>query len=212
MLVLFSRRSRLHPGTRYIARGLNNLASPGNEIECEQVRLKTDPMNLVDCMGTINPLLDTIICCLPMFTTLRRTFVCDDRLASRVWLSNLIWLSKLIRYQGYFERSSSRSWINFFSMCSWFSPALKKIQPCGGAAMCGEEALCLSGGLWSLNLEEWEKPPSMSMLATLTRVLAGKEWVLATLLSCEYAFSHDLNENDFGLPCSIAILWDIASI
>ncbi len=38
-LVLFSRRSRLHPGMRYIARGLNSLASPGNEIECEQVRL-----------------------------------------------------------------------------------------------------------------------------------------------------------------------------
>jgi len=38
-LVLFSRRSRLHPGMRYIARGLNSLASPGNEIECEQVLL-----------------------------------------------------------------------------------------------------------------------------------------------------------------------------
>ncbi len=37
-LVLFSRRSRLHPGMRYIARGLNSRASPGNEIECEQVR------------------------------------------------------------------------------------------------------------------------------------------------------------------------------
>ena len=37
MLVLLSRRSRLHPGMRYIARGLNSLASPGNEIECEQV-------------------------------------------------------------------------------------------------------------------------------------------------------------------------------
>ena len=36
-LLLFSRRSRLHPGMRYIARGLNALASPGNEIECEQV-------------------------------------------------------------------------------------------------------------------------------------------------------------------------------
>ncbi|BDA46239.1 probable phosphoinositide phosphatase SAC9 [Coccomyxa sp. Obi] len=36
-LVLFSRRSRLHPGMRYIARGLNSLASPGNEIECEQL-------------------------------------------------------------------------------------------------------------------------------------------------------------------------------
>ena len=36
-MVLFSRRSRLHPGMRYIARGLNSLASPGYEIECEQV-------------------------------------------------------------------------------------------------------------------------------------------------------------------------------
>ena len=36
-LVLLARRSRLHPGMRYIARGLNALASPGNEIECEQL-------------------------------------------------------------------------------------------------------------------------------------------------------------------------------
>ncbi|KAK9827235.1 hypothetical protein WJX81_000601 [Elliptochloris bilobata] len=32
-LVLLARRSRLHPGMRYIARGLNALASPGNEID-----------------------------------------------------------------------------------------------------------------------------------------------------------------------------------
>jgi len=32
-----SRRSRLHPGTRYLARGLNDMASAGNEIECEQL-------------------------------------------------------------------------------------------------------------------------------------------------------------------------------
>ena len=37
-LCLLARRSRLHPGMRYIARGLNALASPGNEIECDQVR------------------------------------------------------------------------------------------------------------------------------------------------------------------------------
>ena len=36
-LCLLARRSRLHPGMRYIARGLNALASPGNEIECDQV-------------------------------------------------------------------------------------------------------------------------------------------------------------------------------
>lgn len=36
-LAMFSRRSRLHPGMRYMARGLNARASPGNEIECEQV-------------------------------------------------------------------------------------------------------------------------------------------------------------------------------
>lgn len=32
---LISRRSRRHPGTRYNARGLNDLAGPGNEIEAE---------------------------------------------------------------------------------------------------------------------------------------------------------------------------------
>ncbi len=31
----FCRRSRLHPGTRYLARGINSGASCGNEIECE---------------------------------------------------------------------------------------------------------------------------------------------------------------------------------
>lgn len=36
-LALLARRSRLHPGTRYIARGLNDAGSPGNEVECEQV-------------------------------------------------------------------------------------------------------------------------------------------------------------------------------
>eukprot|EP00210_Caulerpa_lentillifera_P002977 g2842.t1 len=36
-LVLLSRRSRLNPGTRYIARGLNEASEPGNEIECEQI-------------------------------------------------------------------------------------------------------------------------------------------------------------------------------
>jgi len=34
-LCLLSRRSRRHPGTRYIARGLNEMAGPGNEIEAE---------------------------------------------------------------------------------------------------------------------------------------------------------------------------------
>jgi hypothetical protein len=37
MLALVSRRSCLHPGTRYLARGLNSAASPGNEVECEQL-------------------------------------------------------------------------------------------------------------------------------------------------------------------------------
>jgi hypothetical protein len=38
-LTLVARRGRLHPGTRYIARGLNDgaSASPGNEVECEQL-------------------------------------------------------------------------------------------------------------------------------------------------------------------------------
>lgn len=37
VLAEISRRSRLHPGTRYLARGLNDQASAGNEIECEQL-------------------------------------------------------------------------------------------------------------------------------------------------------------------------------
>lgn len=37
MVALIARRSRLHPGTRYLARGLNSCYSTGNEVECEQL-------------------------------------------------------------------------------------------------------------------------------------------------------------------------------
>ncbi|XP_078444918.1 putative phosphoinositide phosphatase SAC9 isoform X2 [Wolffia australiana] len=37
MVALTARRSRLHPGTRYLARGLNACFSTGNEVECEQL-------------------------------------------------------------------------------------------------------------------------------------------------------------------------------
>ncbi|GLT40145.1 hypothetical protein SLA2020_143000 [Shorea laevis] len=37
MVALTARRSRLHPGTRYLARGLNSCFSTGNEVECEQL-------------------------------------------------------------------------------------------------------------------------------------------------------------------------------
>lgn len=36
-VALTARRSRLHPGTRYLARGLNSCYSTGNEVECEQL-------------------------------------------------------------------------------------------------------------------------------------------------------------------------------
>lgn len=36
-VALTARRSRLHPGTRYLARGLNSCFSTGNEVECEQL-------------------------------------------------------------------------------------------------------------------------------------------------------------------------------
>ncbi|KAL3691590.1 hypothetical protein R1sor_005241 [Riccia sorocarpa] len=36
-VALTARRSRLHPGTRYLARGLNATYSTGNEVECEQL-------------------------------------------------------------------------------------------------------------------------------------------------------------------------------
>ncbi|KAL9254486.1 putative phosphoinositide phosphatase SAC9 [Drosera capensis] len=37
IIALIARRSRLHPGTRYLARGMNSCFSTGNEVECEQV-------------------------------------------------------------------------------------------------------------------------------------------------------------------------------
>ncbi|WOL11732.1 putative phosphoinositide phosphatase SAC9 [Canna indica] len=37
IVALIARRSRLHPGTRYLARGLNDCCSTGNEVECEQL-------------------------------------------------------------------------------------------------------------------------------------------------------------------------------
>lgn len=37
IVALIARRSRLHPGTRYLARGINACYSTGNEVECEQL-------------------------------------------------------------------------------------------------------------------------------------------------------------------------------
>ncbi|KAH9602590.1 hypothetical protein KSS87_021997, partial [Heliosperma pusillum] len=37
IVALIARRSRLHPGTRYLARGLNSCFGAGNEVECEQL-------------------------------------------------------------------------------------------------------------------------------------------------------------------------------
>ncbi|KAL8232512.1 hypothetical protein R6Q57_002290 [Mikania cordata] len=37
IVALIARRSRLHPGTRYLARGINSCCSTGNEVECEQL-------------------------------------------------------------------------------------------------------------------------------------------------------------------------------
>ncbi|KAL2920819.1 putative phosphoinositide phosphatase SAC9 [Bienertia sinuspersici] len=37
VIALIARRSSLHPGTRYLARGLNSCSGTGNEVECEQI-------------------------------------------------------------------------------------------------------------------------------------------------------------------------------
>ncbi|KAF0905503.1 hypothetical protein E2562_007306 [Oryza meyeriana var. granulata] len=37
IVALIARRSRLHPGTRYLARGINACSGTGNEVECEQL-------------------------------------------------------------------------------------------------------------------------------------------------------------------------------
>ena len=41
-LALLARRSAAHPGTRYLARGLNAAAAPGNEVETEQLVWRLD--------------------------------------------------------------------------------------------------------------------------------------------------------------------------
>lgn len=52
-LILASRRGRLHAGPRYKARGLNEQAEPGNEIECEQIvwRQTRSPLSLGSPLG-----------------------------------------------------------------------------------------------------------------------------------------------------------------
>ncbi|KAJ3694465.1 hypothetical protein LUZ60_009945 [Juncus effusus] len=45
-VALIARRSKLHPGTRYLARGLNACSGTGNEAECEQIvwpSIRTSP-------------------------------------------------------------------------------------------------------------------------------------------------------------------------
>ncbi|XP_024361756.1 probable phosphoinositide phosphatase SAC9 [Physcomitrium patens] len=42
-VAITARRSRLHPGTRYLARGLNGAYSTGNEVECEQLVWPLNP-------------------------------------------------------------------------------------------------------------------------------------------------------------------------
>ncbi|KAI8110287.1 hypothetical protein M9435_001965 [Picochlorum sp. BPE23] len=47
-ITTISRRSRRHPGTRYLARGLNQYAGPGNEIEVESIVWKSAEGKCVD--------------------------------------------------------------------------------------------------------------------------------------------------------------------
>jgi hypothetical protein len=42
-MAVFGRRSSMHPGTRYLARGLNASAAPGNEVEMEQLVWRKGP-------------------------------------------------------------------------------------------------------------------------------------------------------------------------
>lgn len=61
-IALLSRRSRLHPGTRYLARGLNQRAGPGNEIECELI-MWTHPMAQEEAAGAAG---EGEECCAPL--------------------------------------------------------------------------------------------------------------------------------------------------
>lgn len=53
---LFTRKSRINPGTRYTARGLNHEGGPGNECECEFIMWKgipDDPLADIEWMSYV---------------------------------------------------------------------------------------------------------------------------------------------------------------
>ena len=55
-ICLFTRKSRINPGTRYTARGLNKEGGPGNECECEFLMWKEnleDPLADVEWMSYV---------------------------------------------------------------------------------------------------------------------------------------------------------------
>ena len=52
-IAVFGRRSSSHPGTRYLARGLNGTANPGNEVEMEQIVWRRDSENYVETSESV---------------------------------------------------------------------------------------------------------------------------------------------------------------
>jgi hypothetical protein len=51
-VAVFGRRSSAHPGTRYLARGLNEFAAPGNEVEMEQLVWRRDSARSAETCDT----------------------------------------------------------------------------------------------------------------------------------------------------------------
>ena len=147
-MVLFSRRSRLHPGMRYIARGLNSLASPGNEIECEQVCPH-------DCMTEIWVRLS--------YTHLGVGLHAQD-MEQCICLKFQWWPQRCASTAGNSCARRTRC-VCACSCCTSLSPLAETWI---GAHMCGGEALCLSGGAWRSSLAVLGRPPLLSAMTSPT--------------------------------------------
>lgn len=128
-MVLFSRRSRLHPGMRYIARGLNSLASPGNEIECEQV-CRPSPCFSFRCIAQVCIVGHIGMSVLSNLPSVLKSFSTGDECRHAMC-------------EGLQEKVGDGGGC---SCCGCCPRALR--VPCAGAAMCGGGALCRSGGGW----------------------------------------------------------------
>ncbi len=180
-LVLLSRRSALHPGMRYIARGLNALASPGNEIECEQARTQAPLAALrppercgaqrmcmswrcgaMPCMTKLPASGHDDIAPLPAGVAAGCSHAARPAALTAPWSIYPIFRCLLLNFGCFLLL---RSWCG----CR----RARRARRYCGARMCGGAARCPSGGAWRSSPAAWARPPSWSARGGRTAARAG---------------------------------------